>query len=251
MSNEERRRPETLSSAAQLTLEEAVGEFRAELEARTQVIASSQGTVSRQATARDVTEAFNQIMRDAADPAGREADRERYMRFLWTLTGTYFVLGAIILSVSLWGKRLEFADYAVTGAGVLMGTIITMGLLQLQSPILRLITPRKVSGQAQGPAVTRASLIVLWLEIERTMRDRLSEEIGESRVSDDPRVLIDQFSRAANLSSSDAEDLSFTLQTRNRTAHMREVESSDIDKAVHTAGRLLTKFKSVNLSVRE
>ncbi|MCX5049921.1 MULTISPECIES: hypothetical protein [unclassified Streptomyces] len=193
-------------------------------------------------------------MRDAADPAEQGADRERFMRFMWALTATYFLVGAVIFSASAWGQKVEFRNYSFAVSGMLMGTIFAMGLLQLQKPILRFLgRPTRINRDTtlgRGVRGSRAGLIVRWMEIEETMHARLSDEIGESRVSKDPRSLIDQFSRAANLSSADKGDLSFVLQVRNKTAHMRDVEPAEIEKAAKEAGRLLEKFRNVNLAVK-
>ncbi|UIR19082.1 hypothetical protein LXH13_19390 [Streptomyces spinosirectus] len=210
--------------------------------------------MSQSATARDVTEAFNELMRDAADPAEQGAYRERFMRFLWTLTTTYFFLGSGIFIASVWDRKMEFRDYSLTFSGALMGTIVTMVLLRLQKPILQFLVRSpglyRNPPPVRGERGSRAGLIIRWMEIEETMHARLSDEIGESRVPKDPRSLMDQFSRAANLSPVDKADLRFVLQVRNQAAHMRDVEPSEIAKAAHKAGRLLEKFRTVNLTVR-
>jgi hypothetical protein len=247
VSNKENESSVSMSPAARLALEETIEEFRADLETRILLAASAQGTTTRPATARDVAEAFNQLMQGATDGSDQERFRKIYRTFLSVLTGTYFVVGAIIFITLLVRDSLTFRDYSLTFSGLLMGTVVTVTFLDLEAPILRLI--RRVSRPKPSSITgTRAGLIIRWMEIEETMRERLSEEIGESRVPKDIKNLISRFSSAANLSPADQDDLSLALRARNQAAHHRDVTQEDIDKAAEASLRLLKKIKNINLS---
>lgn len=227
----------SLTPAATEALETIVGEYRQRILDEAHLRAVRVPGMEDEISVRDILESVDQM--------NKRRRRTRAKRFELTLE-IYGILGVLIIMVGG-----AFLFYGKTGLTLTITQqfaliVVITGVMMVLSPIAfrrwRAIVEAG-STDSREPSFD-ASLVFIkkWQEIEKELRSAY-ESFGEAGTREPISLIVKALRSKGILSDDDTETFRFLLSLRNEMLHQaHEVDKAQMDRALETAERLLSKI---------